>query len=74
MMQKCSIESINNNMHYIGLIILIFIVIITILYFIKITKDSSNNNEIIEKYNTYNQSKVSAEYLNTNGARPLNQD
>jgi hypothetical protein len=74
MMQKCSIESINNNMHYIGLIILIFIVIITILYFIKITKDSSNNNEIIEKYNTNNQSKVSAEYLNTNGALPLNQD
>jgi len=74
MMQKCSIENISNNMHYIGLIILIFIVIITILYFIKITKYSSDNNEIIEKYNTNSESKVSAEYLNTNGALPLNQD
>jgi hypothetical protein len=74
MMQKCSIENISNNMHYIGLIILIFIVIITILYFIKITKYSSDNNEIIEKYNTNNESKVSAEYLNTNGALPLYQD
>jgi hypothetical protein len=76
MIQKCSIENISNNMHYIGLIILIFIVIITILYFIKISKDSISidNNEIIEKYNTNSESKVSAEYLNTNGTLPLNQD
>jgi len=74
MIQKCSIENISNNMHYIGLIILIFIIIITILYFIKITKYSSDNNKIVEKYNTNSEYKVSAEYLNTNGTSPLNQD
>jgi hypothetical protein len=56
-------------MNYIGLIILLIIVIITILYFIKIS--SYNNDLIIEKYNTQNIQKVSAEYLNTNGTQAV---
>jgi hypothetical protein len=56
-------------MNYIGLIILLIIVIITILYFIKIS--SYNNDLIIEKYNTQNIQKVSAEYLNTNGIQAV---
>ena len=71
MIQKCSIENINNNMHYIGLIILIFIVIISILYFIKVSKNNGYNNEIIEKYNSANT--IRAEYLNTDGKTPLQQ-
>ena len=56
-------------MHYIGLIILLIIVIITILYFIKISRD--NNDLIIEKYNTQTIQNVSADYLNTNGNPPV---
>ena len=60
-------------MHYIGLIILLIIVIITILYFIKISSD--NNDLIIEKYNTQQTiQKVSADYLNTNGNPPIDQN
>ena len=59
-------------MHYIGLIILLIIVIITILYFIKISSD--NNDLIIEKYNIQTIQKVSADYLNTNGNPPIDQN
>ena len=71
MIQKCSIENINNNMHYIGLIILIFIVIISILYFIKVSINSEYNNEIVEKYS--NTDTFRAKYLNTDGKTPLKQ-
>jgi hypothetical protein len=59
-------------MHYTGLIILLIIVIITILYFIKISSD--NNDLIIEKYNIQTIQKVSADYLNTNGNPPIDQN
>jgi len=59
-------------MNYIGLIILLIVVIITILYFIKIS--SENNDIIIEKYDTQNIQKFSADYLNTNGKSPIIHD
>lgn len=60
MIEKCSIENINGNMHYIGLIILAVIVCIVFLYYIKIT--NAQHQEIVEKYT---ENKVVSSYLNT---------
>jgi hypothetical protein len=74
MIEKCSITNINNNMQFIGLIILILIICIVFLYYIKISNEK--HNEIIEKYNTGTaplSTLIKAPYLNTNGGSPQNQ-
>ncbi len=48
MIQKCSIENMNSNMHYFGIIILAIIVCIVFIYYIKITL--AEHQEIVEKY------------------------
>ena len=70
MIEKCAISNINNNMQFIGLIILLLILCIVLLYYIKIS--SKTHNEIIEKYNNGNtQSSVNkSPYLNTSGRSP----
>jgi hypothetical protein len=67
MIEKCAIGNINNNMQFIGLIILILIICIVFLYYIKISNEK--HSEIIEKYNT-GGSFIRAPYLNTNGEGP----
>ena len=71
MIERCAISNINNNMHLIGLVILILILCIVFLYYIKISNDK--HNVIIEKYNTGGTSLHSltkAPYLNTSGESP----
>ena len=73
MIEKCTIGNINNNMQFIGLIILVLIICIVFLYYIKISSDK--NTKIVEKYNSppLNVQKINAKYLNTNGVVPIMQ-
>ena len=70
MIEKCAISNINNNMQFIGLIILLLILCIVLLYYIKIS--SKTHNEIIEKYNNGSipSSVNKSPYLNTSGRSP----
>ena len=62
MIEKCTIGNINNNMQFIGLIILVLIICIVFLYYIKISSDK--NTKIVEKYNSppLNVQKINAKY------------
>lgn len=69
MIEKCTIGNINNNMQFIGLIILVLIICIVFLYYIKISSDK--NTKIVEKYNSPPLTKVvKAPYLDTKGGSP----
>lgn len=74
MIQKCSIENMNSNMHYFGIIILAIIVCIVFIYYIKITL--AEHQEIVEKYaeKESNPPYFKTEYLGDNQEEVHNYD